>query len=634
MARYRFAATRIQRVVRSSKRRIWVRKRLATLRQVPGLVRGWLWRKRHFPVVNKAATDIQRVYQGGLHREALIQMMLSAIQLQTWWRCLRAQLRYKKIQRLKQILLMLVYRRRYVMLRRGHHTLTTGIRRAIHCQMPQYRRRRLNRAALVIQRWQRGYACRTLLQKRFDSAALIQATCRSVMAWQDADLKEAGITKIQARMRGSYDRGEHRRTLELIKSLQNWVRSRYVRDRFLEKVEAVNVMQRIFRGNQIRARLAQEDAASTTIGRVWRGTFMRKRYDKIGPAARKIQRCYRASVIRRRCHKEEAAATLIQSTWRRYCQRNIFVAKRRAGAYLVRGAWMWRQMHMQSRRRRAALRIGAWWRGYCVRQNLEAVQKAVDRIRSWWRSMKSIREATEAVVDLLALKRRLRREYQYNYAVMIQRQVRSWLALTKGFRRYRAAVVTIQSHYRRRKAVEEVEFWREVVGPNMRRLPSQLVALMPDSRKRLTKYRAFRPGEKVTKMVARIVRLRVLRKHITAAIVKRIAPLQAFVRHRRRMKKLVVLQAAVRGWLARRKLRAKSQSAIRVQALARGVLARRRVQRRVEALVKLQAHFRGSVTRHYLKEHKAEEAAKAAKEPKEEGEEGLPPESAAEAVQS
>mmetsp|Transcript_102309 Transcript_102309/g.328069 ORF Transcript_102309/g.328069 Transcript_102309/m.328069 type:complete len:2519 (-) Transcript_102309:168-7724(-) len=596
MQRYNAAASRIQRMVRGIRHRKVLRTQLRILGTVPSLARGWLWRKRQAAHLNKAASKIQSVYRGGLHREVLVQMMMCAIQLQAWWRGYMAKARFKKIRRLKRVLLMLVYRRRYVLLRRGFFTLRAGIRRAIHRQMPDYRRQRITKASTDMQRAQRGSACRLKLRRKARAASKIQALVRGVLARKYTQRKLEALKKIQSRVAGCYARSVYAKRMRKIVLLQTWMRKRVTRLHREGDLEAVVEILRLTRGIRERREMAKRDAASSTIGRMVRGNYVYRAYQEVLKATRKIQRALHTWQLNLKFWLRLAKATAIQAAWRRHASRKVFKEQRAAGDTLVRAAWMWRHMQLRRARRRAALRISSCWRGYCVRQNRATLQNSSQKIRTWWRSLKILSETAELVGDLMIIKRKVREDYHKIFIVKLQRKFREWSALRKGFRRTRWAVVKLQSHFRRRQASLEVERLRCVVGPNLRRLPSQLVALMLDADRRLTRYRAFRPGEKMSKHSTRIVRLKVLTKPLIWDIEDKIRPLQAFVKHRHDRRAVLRIQGLARGFLARHRLRHRAEAAVQIQAVARG-WAQRCLRSRLASLIFVQAWTRGMLER-------------------------------------
>merc|ERR1712232_1492523 len=95
-------------------------------------------------------------------------------------------------------------------------------------------------------------------------------------------------------------------------------------------------------------------------------------------------------------------------------------------------------------------------------------------------------------------------------AIIIQRYVRKWLRWRHGMRLVKRMVLAMQSRYRAWGPRSDLETRRAILGPHVKRLPSQLVALVRDKNGKLTRYRAFRPKERICPHVARIVRLKVL----------------------------------------------------------------------------------------------------------------------------
>jgi len=192
--------------------------------------------------------------------------------------------------------------------------------------------------------------------------------------------------------------------------------------------------------------------------------------------------------------------------------------------------------------------------------------------------------ASRIVSEIFRERKLLVDEYQTRHAFTIQRHFRYWRRWKNGWRLFRHGMVRIQSRFRSWAPKREVALLRAHVGPQTSRLPSQLMALMPDRRGRLTRYRPFRSRERSAAHSTRLVRLKVLPRHLLWDLEDAILPLQSFVRgwfFRRAVRRI---QRVARGWLTRRRLERKHQEAIRVQALVRGNSARSIAAERRSAL--------------------------------------------------
>jgi len=600
MRHKRVAASRIQRVWRGSKHRAETQTTFEQLSKVPGLVKGYQWRTRHFPDREYAVLNLQRLYRGIVSREATIQMLMRVVFIQAWWRGRMARVRYRRVQWAKLVILGFVFQVRYHKLVDAQLSINRGLRRAVKRNMPRLRRRRLNGKALILQRAQRGAACRRHLARRTAAASTLQAHVRGILSRKLAWKRFLAILKIQARMCGVLRRRQYVATRRKIVLIQTYTRRWLAYSQCCRLEGAAIEIQRMCRGIQTRRRLKAEKKCSQYLTRVVAGRSELFRYRRIHRAVCLIQRAVRCHLCRTRLRHRHDRAIKIEAWWRCCLAQRFFNRRRKAAGILIRASWMWRHRRLKRGRDAAAARIGAAWRGYCVRQNMRHLHRSADRIRRWWRTLAVLAETSKTVMELLRVRKTIQDMYRTQYIVKLQRRIRMWYGLKTGHRRTRRAVVALQAHWRRRKAAREVERLRRAVGPNFRRLPSQLVALMPDQWGRLTRYRAFRPGERSVRHSARIVRIKVLPQQLRWEVEDAICPLQAFVKHRRRCAALLRIQRHARGWLARHRIRKHANASTGIQAVWRQILAKRTVQHRRASLVGIQAWTRGTLARRRL----------------------------------
>lgn len=212
------------------------------------------------------------------------------------------------------------------------------------------------------------------------------------------------------------------------------------------------------------------------------------------------------------------------------------------------------------------------------------------------------------------LKKQMLDEHRLKYVIQIQRAWRRIRNRKQGIVKTRGRVLMVQANFRRVKAAVEVETIRVQEGPNVGRLPSQLVALMPDQEGMLSRYRAFRPKEPAVRKMAKLVRLKVLPKHLLLDLQDAVAPIQSFVKWRLKCRAIVRIQAALRGSLARLRLRRRLAAAIRIQRW--WCNSNRSFKKLQEQVQHLQRATRGMLTRRRLARQRAEAAAIAANEEK------------------
>lgn len=437
------------------------------------------------------------------------------------------------------------------------------LRRSFLRYLPFARQKHIYARIVRLQRIHRGWQARLHLAKVARSAASIQSLPRLVHARRHVAQKRSALAIIQAGMHSLCKRRVYAQQRRQLISLQATMRGFLVRRAWQEKRAAVTYISRVARGHRVRKQDHRVRAASTTIGSVVRSWVVNLHFQRQRQAAAIIQKRWRKIVDYRRIQDMTSAATQIASQWRACCCRHEWKRRRAAGAYLVTAAWMWKHMHTKKRKIFLATKIAARWRGYCVRVNQLVLRSSANKIRNWWHNRKAYEETLWVVFEVMLAKKRIRDEYYEKHAIVIQRFARTWLRWRHGMGRVKRMVLSMQSRYRSWGPKRDVEMLRIILGPHVKRLPSQLVALVNDKFGRFTRYRAFRTKERVCPHVARIVRLKVLPFAFRQELSHVVGKIQAFLKHRVLMRKIRSCQAFVRGWLARTGQR-KRQNAARV----------------------------------------------------------------------
>lgn len=348
--------------------------------------------------------------------------------------------------------------------------------------------------------------------------------------------------------------------------------------------------------------MALRQRASGVIGAMVLAWLVMRRFRLQLKATRQIQRAWRRSrlrlwLARRRCASRRISAQLRAFSGRRRHQRI-----RSAGALLVTGAWMWRQSRLHEQRTCSATRIASWWRGSCVRENMERMRDGCIRLQRWWRATKIAECVADAVLKFFIKRKILNDQRLHRHASVIQRGARRW-ALRDDFSRKRETCVKIQALFRARTERRDVQLIRSVEGVRTKRYPSQLAALVPDKWGRLTRYRPFRAREKVALMRVRLVRLQVLSDALRFELEDAVAPLQAFVKHWLLHKQVLRVQCAWRGLVVRRRLQRQHATARRVQAWWRSSVSIRQADSLRSQVKVIQAHTRRVLVNRELAKH-------------------------------
>mmetsp|Transcript_7251 Transcript_7251/g.15649 ORF Transcript_7251/g.15649 Transcript_7251/m.15649 type:complete len:734 (-) Transcript_7251:36-2237(-) len=583
MAAFRYVVLFNQRVWRGRSCRIQTMTRFANLMKMPGYWQGVALREKRMPRMQQAAMEIQRIHRGNVNREGLIAVCIQTIQVQAWWRMSMQRRRYKHIMEARYKLRGLIYRWRWKKELTAHLMVMAKLKRVVQLTLPKRRHRRIRLRGVQIQQAQRGVRCRRQLALQSKSAAIIQAHVRGRKTRTATRKKLRALVVLQSWIAALRHQSLARRRLEAAVIIEAMARVWLTRRLVKSWSAAATNIARIYRGFARRTRLRRRQAASTLIGRKMASQAEALKLRRLRMATRRIQAAWRRHLSWHRELQRNQAVSRLAASWRRCSGMRRYQSVRAAGSRLVCAMWMWRHMRLRRMQREAATRLCAAWRAHCCRVNVQELKAAALKIRKWWRDHAACTSSTSTMLEMLLEKRKIMDDIQTGPAIVIQRRARIWLGKRRGMQLLRRAFITLQARFRTWRPKREVALLRQVLGPNLGRLPSQLMALAPDKQGRLTKHRAFRAKEKPVRATCRILRIKVLPAELRMDLEDAVAPLQAFVKHRVRIGKFVRIQSAVRGWELREKMFFKATAALVIQAGARGMLARRRV-RQIKAL--------------------------------------------------
>jgi hypothetical protein len=218
------------------------------------------------------------------------------------------------------------------------------------------------------------------------------------------------------------------------------------------------------------------------------------------------------------------------------------------------------------------------------------------------------------ISEVLDARKMLELEYQWKPAIIIQQAYRRWDLRRQGIVGTRRAAVKLQTYYRGYRARSEVNRLRARLAFTVNRLPNQLMAAVLDKRKRHTRYRPFRVGERAARHTVRLVRLRILPPLLRFELEENVLRIQALARRYRRKRAVRNIQRVMRGSLARRHLRQRHAAAVVLQSSWRGFTTRSNYYARNYNLnisaTKLVALIRGFLARRRLAKARASEPSR------------------------
>ncbi|KAB0343865.1 hypothetical protein FD754_020791 [Muntiacus muntjak] len=456
----------------------------------------------YFNKLRKVTKMVQQKYRAGRERNAQLrrynQLRLSAICIQAAFRGMRARRRLKAMHSAAAVIQRrfrtLVRRRRFLSLRK----ITVWVQRKYRakiCARHHLQQLRLQKAAIKIQSWYRGWVVRKKIQEIRRAATVLQAAFRRHRAQARYQAWRRASQVIQQRFRAGRA-------------------ARLQRRQYLQQRHSAQVLQAAFRGMRIRRRLKMMHASATLIQSRFRSIVMRKRFLSLKKAAVFVQRKYRATIcakhhlhrflklqkavitiqasyrrrmVKKKLQEMHKAAALIQAAFRMHRARLTFQTWKHASVLIQQRYRAYRAAKLQRalyvRWRHSAVVIQAAFKGLKARQLLREKHRAAVIIQSTYRMYRqrffyqklqwatkvtqeryraskrkalqhdALKAATCAQTDFQDTAiRRLIQERRHQAAITVQKHFRAFKT-RKYYLHFRAKVVFVQRRYRMLMAV-------------------------------------------------------------------------------------------------------------------------------------------------------------------------------------
>uniref|UniRef100_A0A8D1JJR6 Abnormal spindle-like microcephaly-associated protein homolog n=1 Tax=Sus scrofa TaxID=9823 RepID=A0A8D1JJR6_PIG len=315
-------------ILQASFRGACVRQSLRKMQTAATLIQAHYRRYRqqtHFNTLKKATKMVQQKYRAVRERNVQLQrytrLRHSVIRLQAAFRGMRARRQLKVrhaaaalIQRRFRTLMM---RRRFLSLRRTAVWIQRKYRANVCAKHHLQQFRRLQKAAIKIQSWYRGWMVRKKMQEMQRAATLIQATYRmhrtqvTFQTWKHASVLIQ--QRYRARRAAKLQREHYVRLRHSAVVIQAAHKGMKARQLFRAKLRAAVIIQSTYRMYRYRARKKKALA-----------------HKALKKAVICIQSYYRGFRVRKDIHRLHAAATLIQSFYRMHRARVDYQAKKAA----------------------------------------------------------------------------------------------------------------------------------------------------------------------------------------------------------------------------------------------------------------------------------------------------------------
>ncbi|XP_014667741.1 PREDICTED: abnormal spindle-like microcephaly-associated protein homolog [Priapulus caudatus] len=584
----RAAVLTLQAATRGHLQRRRYKEHLRCVVVVQACVRGRAARERYHRL-RRAATTLQvcwrAVLAGRMQRDAYLLTRRSVVIAQATVRrflCARAYARQcRAAVAMHACARGFLARTRYRRLRSATSTIQTYWRATLLAKDQRRGFARARSAAVVLQSYARMLAARRRYHRQRACVVTVQARVRACLQRRSYLRLRAAAVVLQARWRAAWltarSRAEYARTRAAVVSLQAATRGHLQRRRYREYYGRVVRAQACARGCLARRRYARLVRATLTLQRRWRATMLgrveRCRYECTRSAAVTLQAAWRRVVCRRRYHADRAAIVGCQAWFRMRRARTDYMALRRAAIV----AQSLRRCRVQTRafasQRRAVVVVQRHYRRHLLakRARNEFLQKRAAvvtiqvALRQW--AVRRAERREEAATSLQAWRRGCvqRRSYvrlrqAVFYAQACRRRVCAQRKLAE-LKRQREAAIIIQSAYRARCAREAVKVMKEARASwlqNFAMLAQRHLSVIKLQRC----YKNYKARQLAMQRLqslsviqkwwrAKLQRLRYLRlRHATVF-------LQAVIRRRQRQCHLAAtkIQAVVRMWLARRRVR-------------------------------------------------------------------------------
>ncbi|XP_028394821.1 abnormal spindle-like microcephaly-associated protein homolog [Dendronephthya gigantea] len=394
-------------------------------------------------------------------------------------------------------------------------------------------------ASIKIQAAWRGKTARELFNHQKSVIILAQAQVRGCLVRRNYLRTKSAVIVLQVRYRALKQMQRQRRayleTRDAIITLQAAQRGRRVREEMKRMTTAVTLIQTYFRRYIVRAHYVHLKHCVVVLQRQYRawtvGRQVALEYTRTRNAAIVIQKYARGMSVRKEMHKLNQAAVIIQASFRRYRQHTAYLALQRVST------------NMQ-RRFRANLKFQAAREEYLLKK------KSVILLQRALRTAISVRQY----------------QRQRQAAVVLQTRWRAELCSRKArleFHCIRDSVITIQAFARGHKARKEMKrvraaikiqsLWRGLVQRKMYKKKRNAAQKLQACFRMLIAKSKYKKLKNTAVYLQRLVRANQLcRRHTRDYQTTRAA--------------VVTLQAAVRGYYARKELERINKAATKIQA--------------------------------------------------------------------
>jgi hypothetical protein len=403
MQRFKWVIVQIQKFCRGRQLRMLMKKRDAGFVLLQAGVRGMATRQIDTTRAQDAAIAIQKIARGWIYRNTIRRKNGAAVKIQAIVRRNINMGKLARVQRTRKMLSCAVIKYRFRCEIYYMKVLYEKCSKAFIEYKPVAARKRVKFQSVRLQSSIRGFLGRQRVSRLHRASRKIQACWFRWAAQRKADQRLAAITTIQAGFKQCLVQQWCTKAHFHIRRIQLYYRSRLIYLAHEERKRSAKSISRAWRAISSRREYVREMELVRNAVKTIEGARMRRQYLELQKQAYKLQAQGRVFLEVRRLQHKSAAANVIQTAWRCYSKWNAYGRLRRAAERIMMSVIGWRFRKLLLRKFAAATRIGARWRGYCVRANDYDRNVAAARIQRAFRQNQVSNRARVAAADILAL---------------------------------------------------------------------------------------------------------------------------------------------------------------------------------------------------------------------------------------
>uniref|UniRef100_A0AAY5K8C3 Calponin-homology (CH) domain-containing protein n=1 Tax=Esox lucius TaxID=8010 RepID=A0AAY5K8C3_ESOLU len=558
-----------------------------------------------FQAMRLSAIIIQRFYRSCMQRkqdqESFLKLRHSSIVIQSFFRGMQVR---KQLQtECRAAILIQSLLRKY--LQRAYYQ---RLQWAVKTVQARYRANRKmieemqtlivkRNAVVVLQSAFRGMQSRQSLKEMQNAAWVLQRSYKAHLVRKHYLYLRSSVLAIQQRYRATVVAKQQMQRYQEMRSaailLQATYRGQRARREIGVQHQAATKIQAAFRKHKEEVKFQAMRLSAIIIQRFFRSHLQMKedqdRFLSLKDSAIVIQAAFRGHRVRQKIAKMQNAATVIQVTFRMHKEQVKFQAMRLSAIIIQRRY----RSYIQGKQERdsflslrdAAIVLQATFRGHRIRQEVAKMHRAATVIQANLRMHR----------QLLAYKRHRWAAIVFQQRFRTQRLMNSQLV---RYQQVRNTVIKIQALYRGNQAREMAKLTRAARKiQSFLRMTVRRQRFLKEKRAAVLIQSAFRRHQARARFAkTRVSAIAIQRWYRSCKVVEKQKGNYLAIKFA-----AMILQAAIRGTLARRWVRRK-HAAVKIQSVIQMSIQRRRYLRLLSCTIKLQSHCRAwAVRRTFLK---------------------------------